>query len=326
MSTPTHLSRRTALAAATLAGMVATTTSQAATPAAAAAPSVQFRTVAVKGLDIFYREAGPKDAPVLLLLHGFPSSSHMFRDLIPLLAGRYRVIAPDYPGFGNSAAPGLDAFPYTFAALADVVAAFTEAVGATSYVVYMQDYGGPIGFRLALKHPERVRGFIVQNAVANVEGWNPEVVKAFSPFWQNRNAETERPVRGLLAAETTRFQYTHGASRKERLSPDAWIHDQARLDRPGNDALQIQMLWNYQDNVAQYPQWQDYLKTRQPPILIAWGENDPYFTLKGLELFKTLVPSAEVHRYDAGHFALETHVGEIAAAVSAFLARLPKAK
>lgn len=301
-------------------------TAHAAAPKAFAASPVQFRTVTVQGLDIFYREAGPKDAPVLLLLHGFPSSSHMFRDLIPLLATQYRVIAPDYPGFGNSAAPGIDAFPYTFAALADVVDAFTDAVGATSYVIYMQDYGGPIGFRLALKRPERVRGFIVQNAVANVEGWNPDVVKALSPFWQGRNAQTEQPVRALLTAETTRFQYTHGASRKERLSPDAWIHDQAGLDRPGNDALQVQMLWNYQDNVAQYPKWQDYLKTRQPPMLIAWGDNDPYFTLKGAGLFKTLVPSAELHHYDAGHFALETHVDEIAAVSLAFLARLPKVK
>ncbi|PTM43510.1 alpha/beta fold hydrolase [Bosea sp. 124] len=301
-------------------------TAHAAAPKALSPSPVQFRTVTVQGLDIFYREAGPKDAPVLLLLHGFPSSSHMFRDLIPLLAGQFRVIAPDYPGFGNSAAPGIGTFPYTFAALADVVDAFTDAVCASSYVIYMQDYGGPIGFRLALKHPERVRGFIIQNAVANVEGWNPEVVKALAPFWQGRNAQTEQPVRALLTAETTRFQYTHGASRKERLSPDAWIHDQAGLDRPGNAALQVEMLWNYQDNVAQYPKWQDYLKTRQPPLLIAWGDNDPYFTLKGAELFKTLVPSAELHHYDAGHFALETHVEDIAAVSLAFLARLPKAR
>ncbi len=181
---------------------------EAAVPAAPGptAAAVRYRTVKARGLDIFYREAGPKDAPVVLLLHGFPSSSHMFRDLIPQLAGDYRVLAPDYPGFGSSEAPGLEHFPYTFAALADVIEAFTEAAGATRYVIYMQDYGGPVGFRLALKHPERVRGIIVQNAVANVEGWNPEAVKAFAPFWQGRNAETEQPIRGLLTAETTRFQ------------------------------------------------------------------------------------------------------------------------
>lgn len=301
---------------------------EAAVPAAPGptAAAVRYRTVKARGLDIFYREAGPKDAPVVLLLHGFPSSSHMFRDLIPQLAGDYRVLAPDYPGFGSSEAPGLERFPYTFAALADVIEAFTEVVGASHYVIYMQDYGGPVGFRLALKHPERVRGIIVQNAVANVEGWNPEAVRAFAPFWQGRNAETEQPIRGLLTAETTRFQYTHGAARRERLSPDAWIHDQAGLDRAGNDRLQLEMLWNYQDNVAQYPKWQDYLRTKRPPLLVAWGDNDPYFTLEGAKLFRTLVPGTEMHHFDAGHFALETHSEEIASLSRAFLARLPKGR
>lgn len=320
-------SRRAALVAAGLSGVSAMIPAEAAVPAkTTTTPAVQYRTVKTKGLDIFYREAGPKDAPVVLLLHGFPSSSHMFRDLIPRLAGDHRVIAPDYPGFGSSEAPSLEQFAYSFEALANVIEAFTETVGANRYVIYMQDYGGPVGFRLALKHPERVRGIIVQNAVANVEGWNPDVVKAIAPFWQGRSAETEQPVRGLLKAETTRFQYTHGATRPERLSPDAWIHDQAGLDRVGNDALQLQMLWNYQDNVAQYPKWQEYLRTEQPPLLVTWGDNDPYFTLKGAELFKTLVPAAEMHHFDAGHFALETHVDEIATVSRAFLARLPLAR
>jgi len=323
-------SRRAALAAA---GLSAAASAIAAVPeprpAAAATsvlPEIRYGSVKAKGLDIFYREAGPKDAPVLLLLHGFPSSSHMFRDFIPRLADSYRVIAPDYPAFGSSEAPPLAKFPYTFDAMARVVDAFTVAVGAASYVIYMQDYGGPVGFRLALEHPERVRGIIVQNAVINVEGWNPEAVKAFAPFWQKRSAETERPVRALLKPETTRFQYTHGATRSERLSPDAWIHDQAGLDRPGNDALQLQMLWNYQDNVAQYPAWQEFLKSSQMPLLVVWGDNDPYFTLKGAELFKTLVPSAERFHLDAGHFALETHGEEIAEVSRAFLARLPLAR
>lgn len=289
-------------------------------------PGVRYRTVKAKGLDIFYREAGPKDAPVVLLLHGFPSSSHMFRDLIPKLATDYRVIAPDYPGFGSSEAPSLEQFSYSFEAMAGVVEAFTEAVGASRYVIYMQDYGGPVGFRLALREPERVRGIIVQNAVINVEGWNPEVVKSIAPFWQKRSPETEQAVRTLLKPETTRYQYTHGATRADRLSPDAWIHDQAGLDRPGNDALQLQMLWNYQDNVAQYPAWQDFLKSTQMPLLIAWGDNDPYFTLKGAEQFKALVPSAERYHFDAGHFALETHVDEIAAVSRTFLSRLPLAR
>lgn len=295
-------------------------------PANAAAPTkTVHKTVKINGLDIFYREAGPKDAPVLLLLHGFPSSSHMFRDLIPQLAGQYRVIAPDYPGFGNSSAPDLADFPYTFDAITNVVDAFTQAVGAKRYVIYMQDYGGPVGFRLALKHPERVRGFVIQNAVANVEGWNPDVVKQFAPFWQNRNAETEAPLRNFLKAETTKFQYTHGATRAERLNPDAWTHDQAGLDRAGNDILQLQMLWNYQDNVAQYAKWADYLKARQPPILIVWGKNDPFFVQAGVDYFKTLVPQTEVHLFDAGHFALETHRDEIARDILTFVGSLPKA-
>lgn len=297
-------------------------TSLAAAPASVATGPVVFsRSVKVRDLDIAYREAGPRDAPVVLLLHGFPSSSHMFRTLIPLLATRYRVIAPDYPGFGASSMPALDAFPYTFAAIADAVDSFTDAVGAKDYVIYMQDYGGPVGFRLALKHPERVKAIIVQNAVANVEGWNPDVVKQFAPFWQARSSETEKPVRAMLTPEVTRFQYTHGATRPDRLSPDAWVHDQAGLDRPGNADLQVELLFNYQDNVAQYPKWKEYLSSRKPPMLIVWGKNDPFFRTEGVDYLKSLVPGTEVHLYDAGHFALETHVEEIADASLAFLAR-----
>ena len=292
-----------------------------AAPAAATATRTLYRSITVDGVEIAYREAGPSDAPVVLLLHGFPSSSHMFRELIPALAGRYRVIAPDYPGFGASAAPAIGKFPYSFAALADLVDHFTVAVGAKDYVIFMQDYGGPVGFRLAVKHPERVRGIVVQNAVASVDGWNPDVVKQIAPYWQNRNAETEKPVRALLTPETTRFQYAHGAGRTERVSPDAWIADQVNLDKPGNAAIQLEYLFNYQDNVAQYPAWKTYLETRKPPMLIVWGRNDPFFTEKGVAYFKDLVPTAEVHVYDAGHFALETHVDEIADATLGFLAK-----
>ncbi|MEZ0212561.1 MAG: alpha/beta fold hydrolase [Xanthobacteraceae bacterium] len=319
---------RNSLLASTLAVLFAAGTVTLALPAPAAAADVQVlsRTATVDGLEIFYREAGPKDAPVVLLLHGFPSSSHMYRDLIPKLAGTYRVIAPDFPGFGYSAAPSMDTFPYTFAALADVIDGFTAAVGARSYVLFVQDYGGPVGFRLALKHPERVRGLIIQNAVASVDGWNPDVVAQLAPFWKNRNAETEKPIRNLLTPEMTRFEYTQGAKRPERLSPDAWTIDQAGLDRPGNVDIQLQYFQDYQTNVAAYPAWGAYLKTAQPPMLIVWGKGDPFFTSKGVEHFKALVPKAEVHLYDAGHFALETHGEEIAAASLDFLARLPNAR
>ncbi|WP_374384880.1 alpha/beta fold hydrolase [Dongia sp.] len=289
----------------------------------AAAEQVQYQSIKVDGLDIFYREAGPKDAPTVLLLHGFPTSSHMFRELIPILAGKYHVVAPDYPGFGYSSAPSPDQFQYTFAHLADVVDDFTKGLGLDSYVVYMQDYGGPVGMRLALKNPEKVRGFIVQNAVTNVEGWNPDVVASFAPAWQNRSPETEKPLRAAFSAEATKFQYTHSGARAQNVSPDTWTFDQALLDRPGNDRIQVELLYQYQDNVAQYPAWQDFLKKTQPPMLVVWGNNDPFFTLAGRDYFKTLVPSAEMHDYDAGHFALETHLPEISSAILSFLGRLP---
>lgn len=302
------------------------------TPATAAQPTAapsapihaSSKSVSIDGLDIAYREAGPKNAPVVLLLHGFPSSSHMYRDLIPQLATHYRVIAPDYPGFGASSAPATDAHPYTFAGLADVVDRFTDAVGAKSYVLFMQDYGGPIGFRLAVKHPERVRGLVIQNAVASVESWNPDVVAQIGPYWADRNPQTEAAVRALLKPETTKFQYIHGATRLDRVSPDAWIHDQAGLDRPGNDAVQLDLLYDYRNNVGQYPVWKSYLETRRPPTLIVWGKNDPFFTEKGVDYFKGLVPAARVQIYDAGHFALETHVDEIAAATLGFLDAIPR--
>ncbi|MFA5952314.1 MAG: alpha/beta hydrolase [Hyphomicrobium sp.] len=277
----------------------------------------------IRGIDIFYREAGPKTAPVLLLLHGFPSSSHMFRDLIPQLSDKYRVIAPDYPGFGYSGAPKVGEFDYTFDSVANLISELTEKLGAKQYVLYMQDYGGPVGFRLALKHPDRVRGIVVQNATLFAEGWYPKVTEPFGPFWKSRSAETEAPMRGFLMAETTKWQYTQGTTRTDRLSPDAWTHDQARLDRPGNDAIQLQYLWNYQDNLAQYPAWQAWLKTKQPPTLVVWGKGDPFFTTAGVDALKALVPKATVNIYDAGHFALESHGPEIATAMRDFLAKLP---
>lgn len=293
-------------------------------PAVAAAPVITYHVAKVRGLDIFYREAGPATAPTILLLHGFPSSSHMFRDLIPLLATKYHVVAPDYPGFGHSSAPAPEAFTYDFPTLADVVDEFTARIGLKRYVLYMQDYGGPVGLRLAIMHPERVRGLVLQNAVANVEGWNPQIVGSFAPAWKNRTAETEKAFRGAFTPEATRFQYVEGVARADRIDPDAWVFDQTLIDRPGNDRIQVELLYQYQHNVELYPAWQAFLKARQLPTLVVWGENDPIFTTKGRDLFKALVPSTEVHSYQAGHFALETHAPEIASATLGFLDRLPE--
>lgn len=310
----------TAASALTLASVL--TTVAGAVPASAANGTVLSKTVNINGVDVFYREAGPVNAPTVLLLHGFPSSSHMFRNLIPELAVRYHVIAPDYPGFGHTVAP--ENFSYTFAKVTDLIEDFTQKIGAKRYSLFVQDYGGPIGIRLAIKHPERLQALVIQNAVASVDGWNPEAVKAFSPFWAKRNAETEKPVRSLLTAETTRFQYEHGSTRPQNLSPDAWTVDQAGLDRPGNDAIQINYLFDYQTNVAAYPAWGEFLKKQQPPTLIVWGKNDPYFTMKGVDYFQSILPNAKVHTYDAGHFALETFGEEIAAETLRFLDTLPR--
>lgn len=280
-----------------------------------------FHKIPFDGLDIFYRAAGPADAPTILLLHGFPSSSHMYRDLIPLLANDYRVIAPDYPGFGQSSAPDAASYDYDFATLAQTMTGFVDALGLTDFTLYMQDYGGPVGMRMALAEPDRVTGVIFQNATIHAQGWNPDIVGQFAPFWQDRSPETEAPLRAFLAPQTTEWQYRQGSSRADRLSPDAWTHDQAGLDRPGNTEIQLEYLWNYQDNVASYDAWQAYLAEAQPRTLIVWGENDPFFTPAGVEALQTLLPRAETHLYDAGHFALETHAPEIAAEILDFMAR-----
>ena len=299
-------------------------TAQPVAPVLAQSFAVRYGTAKVKGLDIFYREAGPRDAPAILLLHGFPSSSHMFRDLLPLMANGYRVVAPDYPGFGYSSAPSPSEFTYSFDRLAEVIDDFAEQVGLTRYALYIQDYGGPIGFRLALKHPERIRALIIQNAVASEGAWSADVRRDMEPFWRNWTPETEKPFRDLLSADVTKFQYTHGATRLERLSPDAWHHDQAGLDRPGNQDIQLRLLHDYQSNFAAYPAWQAYLARHQPPALIVWGKSDPFFMLAGVDYLKEQLPAAEVHLFDAGHFALETHSGEIAERVDIFMKRLPR--
>jgi pimeloyl-ACP methyl ester carboxylesterase len=286
------------------------------------ASAVRHRTIRLEGLDIFYREAGPGNAPVLLLLHGFPSSSFMFRELMPILAERYRVIAPDYPGFGLSSFPKRTSFRYTFSELARVVESFTRALGLSRYALYVQDYGAPIGFRLALMHPERVSALVVQNGNAYVEGfsaaWDP--LKA---YWQEPTKRRRDALRAWLTEDGIRLQYLAGVPKDlvERFSPDPWILDFARLSRPGNVEMQLDLFADYRTNVARYPDFQDFFRTRRPPTLIAWGKHDPFFTLAGVQAFRRDLPDAEIELYETGHFALETHAAQIGARVRDFLAR-----
>ena len=278
-----------------------------------------YRSASVRGLQVFYREAGPKDAPTIVLLHGFPSSSHMFRDLIPRLADRFHVVAPDYIGFGYSAQPSVTEFQYTFDNLAGNVEELRfEVLRLRKFSIYVQDYGAPIGFRIATRHPEAIEAIIVQNGNAYIEGIGP----AFEPlkaFWANRNAETERPARALLTAETTQFQYTHRAKNPEKISPDSYTFDQHFLDRPGNDAIQLDLFYNYTSNVALYDEWHQYFRTKRPRMLIVWGQNDPFFTVDGAKAFLTDLPNAELHLLDAGHFALEEEAEFIAQQIREFL-------
>ncbi|APZ97645.1 alpha/beta hydrolase [Sphingopyxis sp. QXT-31] len=288
--------------------------------AAKAVPVIHYKSAKIDGVKVFYREAGPKDAPVILLLHGFPTSSHMYRNLIPLLADRYRVIAPDYPGYGQSDAPDHEKFAYTFANLTVVVDKLTEQVGATRYSMYVMDYGAPIGYRLALKHPERVDSLIVQNGNAYTEGlaafWDP--IKA---YWAERTPERREALAGLLTLETTKFQYTDGMGDIARISPDNWVHDQALLDRPGNKDIQLDLLGDYGSNVPLYPQFQAFFRERKPPTLIVWGKNDVIFPEAGAHPYLRDLPDAEMHILDSGHFALEDRLDVMAPLIRDFLDR-----
>jgi pimeloyl-ACP methyl ester carboxylesterase len=284
----------------------------------------RYRTIDVEGLNLFYRQAGPSDAPAVLLLHGFPTSSHMYRELIPALADRYRVVAPDLPGFGFTDAPDRKRFKYTFEHLADVIERFTEALGLSRYALYVFDYGAPIGFRLAVRHPERITAVISQNGNAYLqglsEGWNP-----IQAYWKEPSPENRAALRAFLKPEATEWQYRHGVPTPERLSPDAWTLDTALLARPGNDEIQLDLFGDYQSNVALYPKFQEYFRTQRPPLLAVWGKNDPFFLPAGAEAFKRDNPAAEVHLLEAGHFALESQGPEIAVIIRDFLARkLPK--
>jgi pimeloyl-ACP methyl ester carboxylesterase len=285
------------------------------------ASQVRHRTVKIDGLDIFYREAGPKDAPTVLLLHGFPTSSHMFRDLIPALSDKFHVVAPDYPGYGHSSAPPVDEFEYTFDNLANVVEKFTEKIGLEKYSLYLMDYGAPVGFRLAVKHPERVDGLIIQNGNAYEEGIDNDFWKPIKAYWKNRTPEQGDPLRGLLTIDATKWQYTHGVRNVEVISPDTWDHVQPLLDRPGNQEIQLALFHSYGSNPPLYPIWQDYLRKHQPPTLIVWGKNDAIFPDAGAYPYKRDLKNLEFHLFDTGHFALEEDGAEIARLMRQFLAK-----
>ena len=294
-------------------------------PTKAEPPTItRYHTVDVDGLKLFYREAGASEAAALLLLNGFPTSSHMYRDLIPTLADRYRVVAPDLPGFGFTEAPERKRFKYTFAHLAEVIEHFTKAIGLNRYALYVFDYGAPIGFRLAIRHPEQITAVISQNGNAYLqglsEGWNP-----IQAYWKEPSSENRAALRAFLKPEATEWQYRHGVPTPERLSPDAWTLDAALLARPGNDEIQLDLFGDYQSNVALYPKFQEYFRMQRPPMLAVWGRNDPFFLPAGAEAFKQDNPDTEVHLLEAGHFALESQGPEIALIIRDFLARkLPK--
>lgn len=284
---------------------------------------VHHRTATVDGLDVFYREAGNPQAPAIVLLHGFPTSSHMFRNLIPKLADTHRVIAPDMIGFGQSAMPTVDEFDYSFDRLTDVTAALLQQLGVERYAVYVQDYGAPLAWRLATRSPESITGIITQNGNAYSDGFVRDFWDGLFTYADNPTAETEAPLRGALTLGTTRWQYVHGVQDTSLVSPDNWTVDQALLDRPGNDAIQLTLFRDYPSNVALYPQLHEYFRASQVPLLAVWGANDEIFGPDGARAFRRDLPDAEVHLLDSGHFALESHLEEIAGHIRGFLARIP---
>ena len=272
----------------------------------------------IDGHQIFYREAGAKDAPTLLLLHGFPTSSHMFRNLIPTLADRYQVIAPDLPGFGFSKSPDREQFGYTFENLAAVIDRFTEQIGLDRYGIYIFDYGAPVGLRLAFAHPERITTIISQNGNAYEEGlsqgWNP-----IQKYWKDPTPANRAALKDFLTPDATKSQYLHGVADETLVAPEAYALDSALLARPGNDEIQLDLFLDYASNVALYSKFQSYFRTHRPPLLAVWGKNDPFFLPQGAEAFRRDNPEAEVHLFDTGHFALETHASEIAGVILNFL-------
>ena len=281
---------------------------------------VTYHTANIDELNVFYREAGSKDAPVIILLHGFPTSSHMFRDLIPKLSDKYHVIAPDYPGYGNSSMPSVDEFEYTFDNMTNVVERLIQHVGVKKYSLYLMDYGAPVGFRLATRHPERIESLIIQNGNAYDEGlldfWKP-----LRAYWKDQSPANAEALKGLLTIEATKWQYTHGVRNTNAISPDTWSHVQPLLDRPGNQAIQLAMFLDYGSNPGHYPKWQAYLRKHQPPTLIVWGKNDQIFPAAGAHPYKRDLKNLEFHLLDTGHFALEEDVDVIANHIQDFLGR-----
>jgi pimeloyl-ACP methyl ester carboxylesterase len=279
------------------------------------------RTVEVDGLDIFYREAGPKDANTILLLHGFPTSSHMFRNLMQVLSDRFHLVAPDYPGFGSSSMPSIEEYDYTFDSIADVTDSFTEKLGLNKYSLYMMDYGAPVGYRIAVKHPERVESLIVQNGNAYEEGlrefWDP--IKA---YWKEKSKENADVLSdSLLTIEATKWQYTNGVRNPETIAPENWYHDQYLLDRPGNKEIQLQLFYDYGSNPPLYPKWQTYFREFQPPTLIVWGKNDYIFPEEGAHPYKRDLKNIDFNLLDTGHFVLEEDGDKIAYLITCFMAK-----
>jgi pimeloyl-ACP methyl ester carboxylesterase len=309
---------------ATIIGLVAATVS-ATGPGTSAKPSrmdkpavgVRYHTASVDGRMIFYREAGESKQSTIVLLHGFPSSSHMYRELIPALADHFHVIAPDYIGFGYSEAPSAREFAYTFDNLTRYVTGLIDQLGLTSYVLYMQDYGGPIGFRIAASRPDAIKGLVIQNANAYLEGIGDMPKKVFLPLWEKRDAASEAAASALLTPEATKFQYTAGAKSAESLNPDAWTFDQALLDRPGTRDYQLDLLENYKTNVAAYEAWHSAFRMNRPKTLILWGKNDPIFIAPGAEAYKRDLPDAKLVWLEGGHFALEENVSDVAREIEA---------
>ena len=283
-------------------------------------PVTHHRTAEIDGVDIFYREAGPAKGPAVVLLHGFPTSSHMFRNLIPALADRYHVIAPDYPGYGQSGTPDRSTFAYTFDRFGELVDRLLDQLGVTRYAMYVMDYGAPVGWRLALKHPDRITGLIVQNGNAYEEGlkafWDP-----IKKYWNDNAADSRNALRKLFTLETTKFQYTDGVSDTSRISPDNWTHDQPLLDRPGNNDIQLDIFYDYRTNLPLYPKVQEWLRQRQPPTLIVWGKNDVIFPADGAHPYKRDLSDLEFHLLDTGHFVLEDKADEAIPLIRDFLDR-----
>lgn len=301
-----------------LAGLLLTVATLSLSPASGVEP-VSYHTARIGDLDIFYREAGPKDAPVVLLLHGLPSSSRMYQPLFEsVLAAKYHLIAPDYPGFGHSSWPDPKSFAYTFDHLAQIMQEFTSVLHLDRYTLFVQDYGGPVGMRMAVAHPEKIAAIIVQNAVSHEEGLSP-LWETRRAFWKDRAAHEDALRKNLLSLEATRQRHVGTSPHPERFNPDTWTDEFYFLNRPGQADIQADLFFDYQHNVASYPLWQKWLRAHQPPMLVLWGRYDPSFALAGAEAYRSDVPAAEVHILDAGHFALDEQPAEIIRLTESFL-------